>query len=795
MIIIKYIFPNIKKIKSKELLNKNDDEYSILYDDHYDENIINGFEDILRFNKVFVVSEPGYGKTKFAHEIFIDANKKNKKVFILDLKKFDVDEPLDVFLNDNIVKAKNYNSEFKDYDYRMAKSKNFKLDNDKDTLIILDSLDEVDKSKFNKVIEYILDFSEMKVYKNIKIIVTCRTIHILNKIEYFENVNYDLLKLDKFSDEQVEEFLKMSNFQKEDIIKLKKELYVDDGACIKVPRYLTLLVVLKEEGVLDFDDLSKSNIFQKFIDYKLNIETDITNDNDKEIVKRLLEQLALVMEIYQKNQITMDELMTFLIDIRSDLKYYFLNNAKLNQIYNRSILRKTQDGNKEIIEFENAEFQEFLAAKEISRMDNYEQIIFDLSINVKLKEIYPKWYNTLKFLIEKNNNLLRNIIEFGKKNYGIISNNYFQFLVNIDADKISEHNKFLIFKMILEYYNKQNIWIDSSIETKISNFFTSDGEKELKKCVDSYNSYNIGNALIIINEILNQKELSYIDQQYWEKQSIKLVKNENEVVQRVCIGILGCFNSIDNLKVISNKMAKDEKFIYESLTWSCIKIDPNDKFSIDVFCEGVKRHYYSAINGINKINELSSLKYLLEKFEDKDLFKDFLDNQRLYYKRKKNIEITNTGIIKNIKNNIEHLTIEIKRIVLLIVDSDYFYIHNSIFIKHFINVICTHKNIDLDYILEIGEYIKWNYNETLIILSVNLLNEKNIKSFVNKTLDKPNNFLLNILIYSKRLNSSIYEYGRKYYKKEYEKIEKHAIIIFIMETNLSIILSSVSALF
>lgn len=775
MSIIEYIFPNIKKIKSKELLNKNDDEYSILYDEHYDENIINGFEDILRFNRVFVVSEPGYGKTKLAQEIFIDTNKKNKKVFILDLKKLDVDKPLDVFLNDNIVKAKNYNYKFKDYDYRMAKSENFKLNNTKDTLIILDSLDEVDKSKFNKVVDYIIDFSEMKIYKNIKIMVTCRTIHILNKIECFENVDFDLLKIDAFSDEQMQDYLKISNFQEEDIIRLKKELYVDDGECIKVPRYLTLLVELKEKGVLDFDDLSKTNIFQKFIDYKLNIETDITNDNDKEIVKRLLEQLALVMEIYQKNQITMDELMTFLIDIRSDLKYYFLNNAKLNQIYSRSILRKTQDGNKEIIEFENVEFQEFLAAKEISRMDNYEQIIFDLSINKKLNEIYPKWYNTLKFLIEKNNNLLKHIIEFGKKNNGIITNNYFQFLVNTDADKINDHNKFLIFETILDYYRKQNIWIDRSIETKISNFFTRDGEKELKKWVDSFNSYNIGNALIIINEILNQKELSYIDQQYWQKQSIRLVENENEVVQRVCIGILGYFNSIDNLKVIFDKIIKDDQSIYESLTWSCIKIDPNDEFSIDIFCEGLKRHYYSAIDGINKINQLTSLKYLLEKFEDKSLFKAFLEKQRLYYKCKKNIEIKNTGIITNIKNHIKYLTKEIKNILLLIVDNEYYYIHNLIFIKHLISVICKHKNINLDYILEIGEYIKWNYNETLIIFSAYLLNEKNIEPFINKTLDKPNNFLLNVLKYSKSFNSSIYEYGREYFEKEYNEIEKNAI--------------------
>lgn len=772
-VLIKYIFPNIIKIKSKDILNKNDYENSILYDEHYNENTITKIKNILDLNRVCVISEPGYGKTKLAREVFNFANEKNKKAFILDLKKLEGD--IEVSFNKKIENAKIFDVEFNEYDYNMAKTENFQLVNDENTIIILDSLDEVEKYKFNKVVDFILDFSNTQKYKKVKIIVTCRNIHMINSVENFNSQDFQFIRIEKFSDSQVEGFLKEINFQEKDIKKLKKELNIEGGACIRVPRYLILLGELKEKGLIDFNDLSKSNMFEKFIDYKLNKENNVTHSNDKEIVKRLLEQFALVMEIYQKNQITMDELMSFLIDVKSDLKYYFLNNCKLEEIYTRSILRKTQNGNKDIIEFENTEFQEYMAAKEISRMDNYEQVIFDLAVNKNLNEIYTNWYNPLKFLIEKNNRLLRYIIEFGKKNNDIITNNYFQFLVNIDATKISNKDKFLIFKIIFEYYQKQNIWIDSSIVSEISDFFTKDGEGELKKYVNENNPYQLGNVVIIINQILKNKGMDCIDKQYWEDKLIKLVENENEVVQRVCIGALGWFNSINKLKSIFEKIKKEDKLIYESLIWSCIRIDPNDRFSINIFIEGVKKEYFYAIDGINKINELLSLKYLLNQFKDEELLENFLKRQDFFYVHKSSL---NEGIIHNIEKNIYELKTEIEELLFISIERDYNnYIYNSKFIKNLVNIICEYKIVDLDYVLEIVSNNKKNiYNEILLTLSVYLLNEKNVRSFAIKASEKDlNNFLLNVFKYSKDFNNNIYECGREYFKKEYEEFEKYYI--------------------
>lgn len=93
------------------------------------------------------------------------------------------------------------------------------------------------------------------------------------------------------------------------------------------------------------------------------------------------------MEIYQSNRITKDELMRFFDDLKSNFISPFIisHNNLLRALYERSLLKDDID----TIEFENTEFQEYLAAKEIVRMGNTEQIIFDLAIVPELKDMHP----------------------------------------------------------------------------------------------------------------------------------------------------------------------------------------------------------------------------------------------------------------------------------------------------------------------------------------------------------------------------------------------------------------------
>ncbi len=90
------------------------------------------------------------------------------------------------------------------------------------------------------------------------------------------------------------------------------------------------------------------------------------NTDDGAITKRLLEKLALTMEVYQSTTISKDEFMTFLDELQSDLKLGALAQLSLQKFFDKSLLKD----NHESIEFENTEFQEYLAAKEITRFSD-----------------------------------------------------------------------------------------------------------------------------------------------------------------------------------------------------------------------------------------------------------------------------------------------------------------------------------------------------------------------------------------------------------------------------------------
>ena len=166
----------------------------------------------------------------------------------------------------------------------------------------------------------------------------------------------------------------------------------------------------------------------------MEIEDKKLNTQKRNIIKRVLEKLALVMEIYQTNILKKDELMTFFDDLRSDLKASLLQQIPLEVFYDETVLKDNID----TIEFDNTEFQEYLAAKEIIRLGHPQQVIFDLSVDPELREIYPSWFNTLTFVIELDISLLKPILDFGshKRRGWIQDEEYHRFLTRVNLHQL-----------------------------------------------------------------------------------------------------------------------------------------------------------------------------------------------------------------------------------------------------------------------------------------------------------------------------------------------------------------------
>ena len=86
------------------------------------------------------------------------------------------------------------------------------------------------------------------------------------------------------------------------------------------------------------------------------------NESNKILVQRVLEKVAFVMEISRKDQISKDELYTILDGMKGNMTQMLIANFDL--LFFQSRILKDTNG---ILQFENTELQEYLAAKELCR--------------------------------------------------------------------------------------------------------------------------------------------------------------------------------------------------------------------------------------------------------------------------------------------------------------------------------------------------------------------------------------------------------------------------------------------
>jgi hypothetical protein len=120
------------------------------------------------------------------------------------------------------------------------------------------------------------------------------------------------------------------------------------------------------------------------------------NEQRRDMFKSVLEKLALAMEIFQTNVITTEEFMTFLEDVNSSAAKALLKEDLLRIFYEKSLLVD----NEKTIQFENTEFQEYLAAKHLLSLNQPFFNLYDLIVEEDLREIHPSWFATLSYLIE-----------------------------------------------------------------------------------------------------------------------------------------------------------------------------------------------------------------------------------------------------------------------------------------------------------------------------------------------------------------------------------------------------------
>jgi hypothetical protein len=766
-----YIEPRLKDYPTFEKLLETKFEYGdhdLLSDDKF------SIKDLAAIKGAFIISEPGYGKTRLLKELLLHSQEQNKQGIFIDLKKVDGD--IENYIIQKTAGAVEINDKLSEARLKatsLLKTKQFALQNTDTIIVCLDALDEIKFDEFSKFVGRIKEFLDK--YKRIHLFVSCRFHHFKREQEAFTELNFCFIEVKRFSSQQTHEYLETSGLDA-DAIKTLMDFFDKANAdpLIQVPRYLEMVVdTIRDKGIEYTSRLTKTALFELFIYKKLEIEEKKINTQKKEIIKRVLEKLALLMEIYQNNVLSKEELMTFFDDVKSNLNISFLQQVPVEIFYNRSLLKDNID----TIEFENTEFQEYLAAKEILRLGRPEQVIFDIAVDQELKEIFPSWFNTLGFVIDLDIALLKPILHFGASGDSIVQDEeYHRLLTSVDTNRLSVKDKEDIFGNIFNYYYNVQHWIRFDIARNLAHYFQPSQHSLLKQSVELKGSTYItkSNVAVILESLLEINDFKKSERDYWKNKLAEFIKEKHSVLQRVAISALSKFKEIALIKQVSNDINIDDNTVIEALIDACRDAEPNDKFSIDCFIKWTKddREYIYARYGLWEVKEKKAVKYLLKRFiNDPAFLKQYMDHESIFSQRE------NDQIIENIKGVWDsEIQIKLEAIVISSFSPDLSYIaEKSRFIKYIVTLL---KEKDSDYLFKFIAELKKSaelreYLFNMRFLFTLLLEKSHVEKFVNelRAMGEEGSALLTLLSLS-TYKKEVYEEGRKYFKKRYAETEK-----------------------
>ena len=766
-----YIKPNLKRYNTLKALLES--KVSVLF---FEPNI--QIEELHNQKQTFLISEPGIGKTRLLKEQLLHGDKEGIFIDLKKLRKITIDSFIETNGRISILKEKNYNEDLKNW--KIFKTKKFKLENSNKLIFCFDALDEVKDEDFSEVVDNLKNF--MQKYNQSNFLISCRK-NYLNKWQHlFSEIDFDYIEIFPLDTPKIKDYLSAFGIDQKKIDDLLERLWFQNRPSIlQSPRYLEMIAELVEkEGVDKLKTISRGELFEKFIYKKINIESEKTNEaNCQEIIKKVLEKLALIMEIYQSNQITKDELMEFFDNTKSNLNVVFLNQVSINYFYERSLLKDNIDS----IEFENTEFQEYLAAKEILSLGRLEQVIFDLAVVKYLGEIHPSWINTLSFLIESEINILKNVFEYVFSNpQSVHSEEHIRLLAKYNVEKLALEDKKDIFKMVYSYYQDTGHWIDYDIAEKLSFYYEVSLHEYIEK--DIINKGIKGDAKKVIKAnsatlvafLVEKKLLTEAQREKWKIRLKRFLyeRNQNEVVLRRSLFALGKFKEMQlfTSQLIKKVFNAGDTATIANLIHALEDIDLNHPVVINCILKGVKINNASARRALYKIKEKDGLKQVLDEFiKDNSILYEFIEYEDIY-------QDEDEEFIKNLKRNTDGFAIvKLKKIVTAALSNHFLYRTEK---SHFIQeIVLLIKEYSPKYIFELARNYSSNDNIFALeyIFSL-LLGKEDIQKFIKSIKDVDNNLAriavqtLQQIRYSSRSdNEEIYELGRHYLKNEYKQIE------------------------
>jgi hypothetical protein len=631
-----YIVQNMQQFSQINLLIERNENYDWYFAKEKG-NIQDITFDILlssKNNRYMVVAEPGYGKTRLLKEICIKSEKNNKQAFFVDAKKIK-----ELSIEKSLEKCKYLSlediTEEKLQKRVLFKNTDTSFSNNPNTIICIDALDEVAASNLYELFETIQEFIEKN--ENIKIFLSCRT-HHLKKVSFdLESLDFKFITLKPFNGIQIKKFLEYKLGKEIDLDSLHKKSKLSNlFDFISTPRYLYYFSELLKEGTAEeVVSLSRAKMFEYFIYRKLNKELQKnTPQSQIDLLKRVLEKLALIMKINGVSEITKDELLTIFDKMDSNFSQIAFRDDLIQKLYDRSLIKD----NVETIEFENQEFLDYLSAKEVSRFDKVEQVFFDLAIEPSILELYTPWFYVLLFVFELKPSIIELFLNLLQENHRkVFSPEYFKVLLDIEPENISQELKSKIFDMVFDYYASHTKWLDSHrshISRKLVRYYDEDKYQKIKDSIDGRKNSGTSltvvrtNAIRLVSLLILDGKVAKNKIKYWQDKASEWLRYDVKEYRYLHQNILQEFGNLSNGDF---DWIKKHKFIFENgiqvqaeYARACFEVAPNNKFSIDIYLDTDRywtenKHDASLIrsNGeydyILKLDDIELLKYALNR--------------------------------------------------------------------------------------------------------------------------------------------------------------------------------------
>jgi hypothetical protein len=304
-------------------------------------------------------------------------------------------------------------------------------------ILVLDGLDETD-IKFAK--------PAIEKFRNdfpfIKILVSCRSTAYSDTLS-----NFGEYVLDKLSESEISKYVKetLEDFSQTFLDFWNSRYRWDRFQLINNPFFLIRICQFVREKGNKIPD-SMGDIFEYLIDKSLDLRLQSFSNFGfgdsvplRKSCRNSLEKLAFVMEFKGENLISKEELEKLISD--KDEQDFLLAKSSLIEYQNKSW------------RFAHNNFQEYLAAKLLSKARNFKYIQRTIGAKPNYSRLKWSWSNSLAFLLslmENENHMKTKIMDWLSKNdLGVLIK-----IGSIEKDKFSENDRIKIFK--LEYDKCKN---------------------------------------------------------------------------------------------------------------------------------------------------------------------------------------------------------------------------------------------------------------------------------------------------------------------------------------------------